>query len=110
MAMGALMGNSEAFRFLLFLSCTVVMLGCLGELIYGPSRDMTWAQFLRYAGLAIIIGTIMVYQYQNRSLPITRYTMGFCAGAIVGALGVSPRLRTPIRRPTRSSRDTDTRG
>lgn len=86
------------FRIILAAACTVVALGCIGEMVYGPRRGMTWAQFLRYVGLLILVGTILWAQYEKRHAPITGYTVSFAIGAIVGSLGVSPQLKRPMRR------------
>jgi uncharacterized membrane protein YqjE len=104
------MSFDELFRIVLAAACMIVALGCLGEMVYGPARSMTWAQFLRYTGLLILVATILWAQYEKRHAPVTGYTVAFAVGAIVGSLGVSPRLKTPMLKPTRSSRDIDTRG
>lgn len=94
------MTPAEAVRFLVFAAGVVAVIGCLGEMWYGPRRGMTWAQFLRYTSWVIFLVTIMFAQYDHRYLPITGYTVSFAIGALVGSLGVAPRLKTPMRKPT----------
>lgn len=97
------MTGAEFVRALVFAAGTLVVIGCVGEMIYGPRRGMTWAQFCRYLGFTIVIATVMVAQYDHRYLPITNYTIAFAIGAITGALGVSPQLKRPMRKPTKES-------
>lgn len=99
------MTTDQWVRVLVFMAGTVVLIGCAGEMWYGPRRGMTWGQFLRYLGFAVVIGTIMVAQYTRRSYPVTGYTIAVGIGALIGALGVSPSLKTPIRKPTKENTD-----
>jgi hypothetical protein len=90
--------GSELFRVILSAAAVLVLIGCIGEMWYGPRREMFWSQFLRYLALSIITTGILVAQYNHRHLPITGYTETFAVGLIVGALGVSPRLKVPMRK------------
>lgn len=91
------MTGDQWFRLLVFAAGTLVIIGCAGEMWYGPRREMTWAQFMRYLGFSIVVATVMVLQYTRRNFPVTGYTIAFGIGALVGALGVSPALKKPMR-------------
>lgn len=93
------MTAAEWVRVALFAAGMVVVIGSIGEMWYGPRRGMTWAQFLRYTSLTIIVATIMVAQWDHRHLPITGYTITLAVGTLIGSLGVAPQLKHPIRKP-----------
>lgn len=93
------MTHDELVRALLFACATVIVIGSLAEMWYGPRRQMTWAQWLRYLMTAIGFSTLMVAQYNHRLQPLTNYTIAFAVAAVAGALGFAPWLKRPMRKP-----------
>ncbi len=97
-------------RSAVFALCVPATIGCLGEMCYGPRRKMFWSQWLRYLSLVILLVTVMGRQYNLVHTPITSYTVAFGVGALIGSLGVWPRLKKPMLSrfrpvPTRDLRD-----